>query len=898
MLRAIPGPVRWLRLLPWIGLSLTLMMSPGLHAQEDAAAALHRGDLPGAERILTNEVRVHPESASSLSLLAVVLDEEGKYPEAGKIYARALALPHPSVSLLNNFGNHLAATGDTAGARAAFEKVLGLDPAHGNANVQLAKIEVDAKEFRAASTHLGRVRAGDENSPAVAVLRLQVLYGTGQSAAADDLLRQLTSQGQDDAQWTFTLGLALAAAGRYQQAETLFTRTLDLQPANADVLYNLGLASWRAGDKERALTVFAAAQKQRPDDVDLLYNLGVLCAEMDRKEAAVAWLARAGRLDPKRADIQLLLAHTSSDLGYGNDAFAAWDRYVQLQPGDDVGRRERAFTAVTLGNYGDAIAELKLYLAKHPDDALAHYDLGAANFIGDPDEALRQFDRALVLQPDLAAALSERGMLRYRRNELPAALKDLESANRLEPGDPTVLDELSQAYLLSGQVKEALSASEHAAQLAPNDRQVVLHLGLAQARSGDHARAAQTMLRVRELKTRSQKNGGLVQFFSQSPKERYPDFVARVENAAKTNPTDMTAQVEYLKVLLDAGRTGDAVAVAQRIEAAGPGSAILLQTGKTLLDAGQYAPAKDVLGRAVAVDGSADAKLQLAIATSNAVSPAEGLKVLGSIPVDQRHGQFWVAQAQMLDATGEYPAAAAAMERATAGVDRDPTVYRDATLMYLRHGDTEKAMTLLDEAVQKLPANGDLLLTKAVALDLTNKTSEAEALLSQIERRWPEWPFAWLVDGMALERANRNGEARQRLDTAIALGAQGADAYFCLAQAIFLSAPEQLPAAQAAIATAIEGEPNDALARKLAGEIDLKLKDYAGAVKQFDAALKLDPKLAGAHVGLASAYLGLNQPAKAETEKQAEPGSSEAAKAYEGGALGARLLRTILTSND
>ena len=835
-------------------------------AISEAAAALDRGDLPQAEHILTEELRAHPTAPAALSLLGVVLDEEKKFQEADGVYARALAPGHPSPGLLNNYGNHLAAMGDDHRARLAFEKVLLAQPGHPNANAQVARIEVAEKEYRGALLHLDRLPPEAASSPAAALIRLQALYGVKRTADAEALLQQLAAQGQGDPQWTFSLGLALASAGQYAQAETFFTRTLEAAPANADVLYNLGLAASRAGDRERALTVFEAAEKQRPDDVDLLYNLGALCAEMDRKEAAIAWLAQAGKLDPKRADVQLLLAHTSSDLGYDRDSLAAWDQYLKLKPEDDVARRERAFEAANVGSYDESIAALRLYLARHPNDALAHYDLGAANLLGHPDEAMKEFDRALTLQPNLTAALAERGLLKYQRNDLPGALRDLEAARKLQPNNPTILDHLSQAYLLSGAAAEAVVASKQAAELAPNDRQVLLHLGLALARSGDAAQAREVMSRVREVKTNTRSNGGLVQFLSQSPQERDADLRAKVEKAARENPTDMTAQVGYLRLLLQDGKNDEAAAVARRIGELNPSGQVLLQAGSALLAAEQWAVAREILSRAVATENTPAASLDLALATFHTAGPAEGLHTLDTVPAEQRHAEFFLAQAKMLEAAGQTAAALAAVAKASADAPSNPDVCREATVFLLAHDRLPEALATVEGAVARSPNDPNLQMIKAITLQIAARAEESGKLLEAMEHRWPEWYFPWLIQSLVLGDGKQYDGERRAVNTAMTLGADSAEAYACLAEVDFHAPGEPAGAADAAVHKAIELDPENPWSRMLASRIALLHKDDAAAVEQSEMAVKLAPGVSATHAALAEAYRAAGQTAKAEAE--------------------------------
>src|SRR4051794_33001299 len=105
----------------------------------DALAAVQRGDFQGAEQKLRTELAAHPDEAPALSLLGVALDNLNRFQEAVEFHRRAVAAAPRSADILNNYGNHLAATGEDAAAHDAFLKAIGVDPANFNANLQLAR---------------------------------------------------------------------------------------------------------------------------------------------------------------------------------------------------------------------------------------------------------------------------------------------------------------------------------------------------------------------------------------------------------------------------------------------------------------------------------------------------------------------------------------------------------------------------------------------------------------------------------------------------------------------------------------------------------------------------------------------------------------------------------------
>ncbi len=96
-----------------------LLISTFAFAADDfaaAVAAFEHGDVASAETILHGLLRSRPNDPAALGLLGAVLDTEKKYGEAESTYKRALQFAPKSATLLNNFANHQAATGDLAGA--------------------------------------------------------------------------------------------------------------------------------------------------------------------------------------------------------------------------------------------------------------------------------------------------------------------------------------------------------------------------------------------------------------------------------------------------------------------------------------------------------------------------------------------------------------------------------------------------------------------------------------------------------------------------------------------------------------------------------------------------------------------------------------------------------------
>jgi tetratricopeptide (TPR) repeat protein len=391
---------------------------------------------------------------------------------------------------------------------------------------------------------------------------------------------------------------------------------------------------------------------------------------------------------------------------------------------------------VLKGQFEEGIADLEWFLARHPNDPAGHFELAMAQAESDPVQALAHFDRALALKPDFVEAHAARGGFLYRQGKPEAALADLEFAAARNPAEALSLDRLGQTYLALDRPADAVRVLRKAAELAPDDSRVQLHFGRALADAGMAAESKTVMERFRQLGPEKKMGvpAGLVDYLSLTPEQQRADYRARVEKAVAANPGDASAQLRYLQLLLADGKVEQASATARRILALQPGASVLGAAGRTLLEAGQYALAAEVLERVKGPD-------------------------------------YHLAQAFLLEASGKRDEALAACDRALASPSPGPDFYLQAAALLTRAGQFVRASSLLEAA----PQRREVLLAKATTLELAGRTADAERLLNQVQNRWPEWHAGWAARGVVLASHRRCDEARQLLETAVALGAHSSE---------------------------------------------------------------------------------------------------------------------------
>lgn len=839
---------------------------------EKAIEHFQREEFAQAEALLRTALEKNAGDARALSLMAIILDAQRRYAEAEPYYRQALKLAPRSASLLNNYGNHHLAQGNTEAAAKAFSGVVAIEPGHPNANLQLANFSVAAKDGQRALEHLGRLPPDELKAPALRFLRAKALGLAGRREEAKAVLAGLEGEAGRDARMNFTLGLAYADLREFADAERAFTRALESDPRNFDVLYNLGLAAFRSGNLGRAKEVFEAALRLRPEDADALEGLARVYAEMGQEDQAVVLLVRANRAAPDRADILMFLAHMTEHLGFFADTAQAYSKYLELKPQDDAARRERGFALARFGSIQEGLKDLEWYVEKHPKDPIGRYELGIAETLRDRTKAHEHFSRALELDPSLHSARYALAVLAYQDGRLEEAVQFSEEVLKHNPDDARALDVLGQALVRLDRTEEGAKALARAVELMPRDPRIMMHYARALQRAGRREEAESVLARFRALgpdETRRRPYGGLIDFLNLPESEQRAQYHTNLLRQINTNPRDAALQVRLGKFLLSEGKTEEALAAFREARALTSEPAILSDAARMLLDYAQYPTAKEVLETILEkVPDSREARLDYAIAKFHTDGPEAGLGELDRMPVEHRDGDYFLVRAQILDAQDKVEEAIAALNQGLAAAPTRPDLYFNAALFLIKHKEYALAADLLRHANRVLPNTPELMLTEAIAHQLLGKVEEAEHVLKQIQSRWPEWSEPYVIHGIMLETRLRSAEARPLLETAVGLGAHDATAYYYLALAITRVEPDNPDAAWRVISDALRLDPDNAYIRALAGKIAYQRKEYAVALDHLKAALRLWPEMIEARQTLAGTYRALGEREKANAELQ------------------------------
>jgi len=168
-----------------------------------------------------------------------------------------------------------------------------------------------------------------------------------------------------------SLGLAMGASGRYDEAAAHFEKTLQIDPNFYDGLVGMGVTRALQGQLPEATQYFQAAIRSQPDAPKAHVQLALALWKQNRDQAAFEEMRRASELAPKDPDVR-------ADFG---------------------------LALALVGKIPEAIEQLHEALRLNPNSAEAHSNLGLALLAsGKARESIPEFEMALRLKPELKGA--------------------------------------------------------------------------------------------------------------------------------------------------------------------------------------------------------------------------------------------------------------------------------------------------------------------------------------------------------------------------------------------------------------------------------------------------------------------------------------------------------------
>jgi tetratricopeptide (TPR) repeat protein len=273
------------------------------------------------------------------------------------------------------------------------------------------------------------------------------------------------AQNPGDTQALMRLVRLYQAVGEYEKSTPLLEKVVIIAPRDLEAKRFLGINRFHSGNVREAIDSLRAAADGDPKDYEASFYLGLCYLALDRDDEANKAFDRVAA--GAEANIDELYWMVK---GYSRVSSAMLSRLARL--GEDSYRMHQVRGEYfDLNNDADhAIKEYEKAVILGPNVASLHYALGSAYWKrSQVNAAAEEFRRAIDLDPRHYMAHHKLGMVLLELNEPAKALSEFRAALSEQPGLTNAYLGLGKALYQQGEYTAALPILQRYITLAPED---------------------------------------------------------------------------------------------------------------------------------------------------------------------------------------------------------------------------------------------------------------------------------------------------------------------------------------------------------------------------------------------------------------------------------------------
>jgi len=249
----------------------------------------------------------------------------------------------------------------------------------------------------------------------------------------------------------------LLQSGKPEDAERILRQVLATASQNSDAHNLLGITLDQQGKVAEAEREYRAAIRFRPNNVSAIANLGVLLAHANRSAEAIKTFESVLRIVPDHPQATLNLGLQSAAAGDDQRAIPLLEKAISLGLDSYEVRYHLALSLYNVKRFADAKRNFDAALVANPNVAGPHFYLGLIAWAAGQDEAAAEsWERAVTLQPVFPEANFMLGEALRKHQRTAAAVEFYRRALDQEPGRYVYYARLGGAYILLGQPDQAL----------------------------------------------------------------------------------------------------------------------------------------------------------------------------------------------------------------------------------------------------------------------------------------------------------------------------------------------------------------------------------------------------------------------------------------------------------
>ncbi len=326
-----------------------------------------------------------------------------------------------------------------------------------------------------------------------------LLSRTGREKIAVQTFESVLRLNPNHPQTIINLGLLYHTVGNFPLAIIFLEKANLIQPDNYDILFKLAVSLYKTKNLNRAKQILETINPANRSSRSFYY-LGLIAYNQNSDALAVQQFENALALEPGLADANFMLGEIMSRHFDYVGAKGFYQRAIQADRLKPVYLIRLGGTLLFLKDYSGSLDIFTEAAKRFPEIPEIRYFLAIAERTnGNFDLALVAVQQAILLKPRYADALALSGAIRFDKNELGTAEKDLRRAIALSPNNFNANNDLGRLLIKQQRFSEALPIFERAAIIDPTKPDVHYQLFLIYSRLKLKAEADQELTIFKQL---------------------------------------------------------------------------------------------------------------------------------------------------------------------------------------------------------------------------------------------------------------------------------------------------------------------------------------------------------------------------------------------------------------
>jgi putative PEP-CTERM system TPR-repeat lipoprotein len=489
-------------------------------------AFLAKGERASGQEHLENALQLDPSHAQADVLLVLEHLKNKDYGLAIKAAEDYQKKAPDNVTPYNLAGRIYTESGQTAEAKAAFEKARSVSPGNPYACQQLASLAIKEGDANSAHSYYEEILNHNENhlSTLVQLAALYALEGnqqlmvrnlelamashpqalqprivlaryyltTGKLAQVSFVLANIDDIHKDNPSVLNIIAAAQMALKEFSQAKITIKRLIEVQPGSAEAHYlmattYLGLDSRKEAQIELEKSVILA-----PDFLPARLTLLRLMLKERNESAAKEQLKALKVMAPENPEVIKLEASMARLTGDQQESSKLSRIAFEKSPSTS----NMLILAHAMWDTGDKDGSLQLlqtWVEDRPKDVPARVELANALAASNQLEAaIDQYNK--VLDRDNKNLVALNNIAWYLRDaDAEQALEYTTRANDLKPNSAALMETLAVVLLKNGDIEKAKRTISRALKISPDDPSLRYHSAMISASAGDTAIAIATL---------------------------------------------------------------------------------------------------------------------------------------------------------------------------------------------------------------------------------------------------------------------------------------------------------------------------------------------------------------------------------------------------------------------